>query len=241
MRLRERPAKDAAASQPASQPLSAAPPPPKPPPKPPPAPSAGRASLLLGRVPSSRSRVGHRYQATLPPPHVPSVLPPPAAAPSCRCGEPAVWLRARWWCAREESEGGCGYEVTPPADQPLTPLCGCGVPSLWQRGFWWCAAAPRAAGCDFMVRGEARADALQSSAHVEAEMARATAALLRASALGPLEDFTFVGETGDCCGKGLFARQDLPADVVLSEYGGPRLHVEQLKRGEYALQSTPPR
>ena len=30
--------------------------------------------------------------------------------------------------------------------------------------------------------------------------------------------------------------QALPADVVLSEYAGPRLHVAQLTKGEYALE-----
>ena len=72
-------------------------------------------------------RVGTRYQADLPRVHVPSLQRPegpaphqalghqPAAdssasecsaRPSCECGQPAVWQRGRWFCAREDADGG---------------------------------------------------------------------------------------------------------------------------------------
>ena len=45
-------------------------------------------------------------------------------------------------------------------------------------------------------------------------MARRTAALLTASALGPIEEFTFIGETVGC-GRGLFARQASEVSMVV--------------------------
>ena len=76
----------------------------------------------------------------------------PCSSPRCGCGEPAVWARERWWCARELSAGGCGFESRPPP-LAMTPLCPCGSRALWHSGRWWCAHAQGGAGlCKFEMR-----------------------------------------------------------------------------------------
>ena len=104
----------------------------------------------------------------------------------------------------------------PPPDGLRAPFCPCGVPAVWQRNFWWChtqSTIAGARGCGFTQPDGARTGVLLPRAEVEAEMARRTAALLTASALGPLEELTFIGETVGC-GRGLFARQ--ASEVVWS-------------------------
>ena len=73
---------------------------------------------------------------------------------------------------------------------------------------------------------------------IEAEMAKHTASLLTAVANGPVGEYTFVSSRSDC-GRGLFAREALPSDLVLCEYGGPRLcdkNRSRFLKGDYALQ-----
>ena len=86
-----------------------------------------------------------------------SILPPPAAPPMCRCGQPAVWARRRYWCAVEEN-GGCGYEaIVPPPTLSTSPLCDCGELAVWDRDFWWCAirSTPGMGGsADYAALGE---------------------------------------------------------------------------------------
>lgn len=92
---------------------------------------------------------------------VPSAQPPPAAPPDCRCGQSAIWLRQRWWCANEQGEsGGCGFEMrVPPPSHLQAPLCLCGHVAAWDRGYWWCAVSSssysgfsRGRSCDFMAK-----------------------------------------------------------------------------------------
>ena len=75
--------------------------------------------------------------------HVPSLRPPPAPPPHCNCGGGmvAVWSRNRWWCAREDTDGGCDYEQAPPPPvHASSPLCHCSVRCSWVQQRWWCAA-----------------------------------------------------------------------------------------------------
>jgi len=87
----------------------------------------------------------------------------------------AVWSRGRWWCAREEADGGCGYErAPPPRVHAFAPLCRCGVRCSWVQRRWWCAALR----CGF----EAHADPPRpeptrvAASEIALEIARATAA-----------------------------------------------------------------
>jgi hypothetical protein len=196
-----------------------------------------RASLLFGRAPPRRGvnwdRIGEAHRAELPRSHVPSVCPPPAAPPKCLCGNEGVWERGRWWCGSQCSD--CGFEAIPPAGIPDTPLCDCRHPAVWFRSHWWCVRG-QTSGCGFMVREEsphADPEPVDCTAEARASSER-TAALLTAAAYGPLGAFTFLGVAD--CGRGLFARERLPKDAVVGEYGGPRLHISKLVHGEYALQ-----
>ena len=227
------------------------------------------ASLLHGIATPRKhdgSRIGTSYQAVLPELHQSSVKPPPALPPLCICGTPAVWLRDRWWCANGVGADGCGYEALPPPPEHYsTPLChSCAMPLSWQRSGWWlcCNNTKGEGGCDAMpikavkpIRDEPE---LIDTRAIEAEMAKHTASLLTAVANGPVGEYTFVSSRSDC-GRGLFARevidqhppltthhsplttpflQALP-DLVLCEYGGPRLcdkNRSRFLKGDYALQ-----
>ena len=179
---------------------------------------------------SPQRRPRRRYAAPLlPPPPVqpprassPPYSPLPVPQPSCFCGTPAVWLRQRWWCAREA--GGCAFEVTPSTVQP--PLCECGAPASLHGGVWWLCNAPNGPSyrCNFARRAEfdaAHAAERIDGAVLEAYGALGTAALLTAAAFGPMGPWCFVSPSDD--DLGLFARVDLVVGQAIGEYGGPRL------------------
>jgi len=161
-----------------------------------------------------------------------TVRAPPAAPPTCACGTSCVWLRRRWFCARDE--GGCGFESeAPPEPAPLTPLCRCARPCKWLLGRWWCAAHLQG-GCGFEHMPTAPAEpARVAEGAIEAEMARGSAAMLTAAAFG-LDDWCFVAPSD--CGLGLFARSALAKGQQICEYDGPRLPLQELVNGEYALE-----
>ena len=89
---------------------------------------------------------------------------PDGAPPTCYCGNIAVLRKRRFWCARDEDNGGCLFEMwTRPgvglaagaagaagAVNPLSnleqPLCDCDRPAVYLGGRWWCA---RVGGCSF--------------------------------------------------------------------------------------------
>ena len=220
--------------------------------------SASEAKRPIGLHPCAQheSRVGSAFQADA---NVAlltdSVMPPPAAPPKCLCGQPAEWARSRWWCA--VGEAGCGYEATPPPTQlvstaaslhgvehggwkqvstMLTPTCACGLQAVWtHHGHWFCVRG-LGTGCGFVSAAEPPRPEPQRIEPFEAQasIARGVAALLTAAAYGPLGAYTFTGVAD--CGRGLFARQTLPKETIVGEYGGPRLHMASLRKGEYALQ-----
>merc|ERR1719272_1092044 len=64
-------------------------------------------------------------------------------------------------------------------------------------------------------------------------MARGRAAMRTASAVG-LDDWCFVAPSD--CGLGLFARSTLCKGQQICEYDGPRLPLQELVHGEYALE-----
>ena len=135
------------------------------------------------------TRVGlAKYQAEVP--HaVEAAAPPPAPPPRCRCGQPCVWDRRRWWCALADSaDGGCGHEeAVPPV--PLCPVCLCGERTVWLRERWWCARA--VGGCGFEEEPDTDRDASEyardaprriDNREIERQQAVRTAALLTAAA-----------------------------------------------------------
>ena len=71
---------------------------------------------------------------------------------------------------------------------------------------------------------------------IELETAEAvgTAALLTASAYGPMNAWSFVAPSD--CGLGLFARVALRSNQAVGEYGGPRLPSRFHTNGQYVLQ-----
>ena len=160
--------------------------------------------------------------------------PLPVPQPSCFCGTPAVWLRQRWWCAREV--GGCAFEVTPSTVQP--PLCECGAPASLHGGVWWLCNAPNGPSyrCNFARRAEfdaAHAAERIDGAVLEAYGALGTAALLTAAAFGPMGPWCFVSPSDD--DLGLFARVDLGVGQAIGEYGGPRLPAHHHRCGRCVL------
>ena len=198
--------------------------------------SAGGGSFLSLNRKRHGVGVGPLYQAEVPTTTSSDAadeawpLPPPAAPPLCHCGRACLWLRSRWWCDTEETEGGCGFEV-PLAPAP-PPRCSCQLPMRFLLSKWWCQRG--ASGCG----AEQAADASRGArpeptslphASLELEAARATAALLTSAAYGPASEWAFVAPAGPPSGDGqvgLFARQDLKAGQVIGEFGGPRLPVE---------------
>jgi len=220
--------------------------------------SASEAKRPIGLHPCAQheSRIGSAFQADA---NVAlltdSVMPPPAAPPKCLCGQPAEWARSRWWCA--VGEAGCGYEAVPPPTQlvstaaslhgvepggwrqvstMLTPTCACGLQAVWtHHGHWFCVRG-LGTGCGFVSAAEPPRPEPQRIEPFEAQasITRGVAAMLTAAAYGPLGAFTFIGVAD--CGRGLFARQALPKETIVGEYGGPRLHMASLRKGEYALQ-----
>ena len=166
---------------------------------------------------------------------------PPATPPVCDCGTSCVWLRRRWFCARDES--GCHFESEAlPEPAPLTPLCHCTRPCKWLLGRWWCAGHPHG-GCGFehtptspaepALVAAARGGGSRAAGSIDAEieMARGCAAMLTASAFG-LEDWCFVAPSD--CGLGLFARSALAKGQQICEYVGPRLPLQAIVHGECA-------
>ena len=176
-----------------------------------------KPSLLTGaKYRRAFSRVGAQYQAPAQPMRTPSVLAPPAPPPLCRCDKPAVWEQERWWCATGPV-GGCAYEAPPPP-QPTSPLCACARPAVWYRDKWWCDASTQdPKGCGFRARDEVASGEPTARTHKEvaAEAAAETAALLTACAMGPLGDFAFIAQSD--CGRGLFARDNLPIGLAIAE------------------------
>ena len=143
----------------------------------------------LGLRRAATDRVGAACQVhDLPALHVQtSLLPPPAPPPLCRCGLPATWARARWWCAADLVGGaaGCGYEaIPPPVHAWRTPLCDCARPAVWRYGHWWCDAATTGRGCSFQrAEDPARPEPLLvEPAAVEDAMACCTAVQLTSAA-----------------------------------------------------------
>lgn len=194
-------------------------------------------SLLLGLVTPTRGvRLGSAYQARAVPLHTQSLQPPPAPPPRCRCDRPASWERGRWWCSRNDASA-CGYEAMP-SGLPTTPLCHCGKPSVWARAHWWCERGTAAGGCGFMQLAEPERPSPQllRKREIECSVGASMAALLTAAAKGPLGAVSFVADSD--CGVGLFARERLPKETIVAEYGGPRMHISKLVNGEYALQSA---
>jgi len=192
-------------------------------------------------------RLGEKRQAVLPPLEVASVQGPPAPPPLCLCGQPSTWHSRRWWCAAcDGSGGGCAFETMVPA-AALTPLCRCGLRAAWLSRRWWCPRRDEC-GCGFERGGggggggddaapEHAEPTLISTREIEAQMARATAAWLTSLAHGgSVGPRAFVADSD--CGLGLFARGPLRAGQTVAEYGGPRLPISLLRRGEYALVVT---
>lgn len=71
---------------------------------------------------------------------------------------------------------------------------------------------------------------------IELETAEAvgTAAILTASAYGPMNAWIFVAPSD--CGLGIFARDALRSNQAVGEYGGPRLPSRFHTNGQYVLQ-----
>ena len=181
------------------------------------------------------------------------------APPLCHCGEAATLHKRRWWCAR--AEGGCDYEVwAAPTDaggggsggsSALTtsgggggtaaspwpsaqPLCDCARPAVWMCARWFCARVDHGR-CNFEWRPPPPRPppTLLPRAGLELQIARDTAALLTAAALGPLTSCCFVGNSA--FGLGLWARTALTAGQALGAYDGPRLPLGMDKRGQCIL------
>jgi hypothetical protein len=173
----------------------------------------------------------------------PTARRPPAPPPRCVCHAECVWLRGRWFCAKEECEGGCGFESDPlPEPTPLTPLCRCTppLPCKWLLGRWWCAHHPnatRSCGFEDLPTPPHPPPTRMHDSEVSLGMSRDIACMLTASAYA-LDDWCFVAPSD--CGLGLFARCELLKGQQICEYDGPRLPLELLKngahRGEYALE-----
>ena len=149
-------------------------------------------------------------------------------APLCRCGLPAEWLRERWWCA-SASGAGCGFErAVPPC---LPPRCLCGEEAAWEaraRGFF-CEQAR----CGFELRRGSvprLPPARVAPDDLAMQIADDTAALLTASAYGPLSPFAFVSPGGSGTGLGTFARVRLQPGQAVGEFGGPRLPLRMCVR-----------
>ena len=66
------------------------------------------------------------------------------------------------------------------------------------------------------------------------EAATSTAAMLTASAFGPMNAWSFVSPSD--CGLGLYARVELHPGQWIAEYSGPRLPENHIKKNEYCLQ-----
>ena len=181
------------------------------------------------------------------------------APPLCHCAEVATLHKRRWWCARVQ--GGCDYEVwadaaagsgssgssaltttdgsagataVPPWPSPQ-PLCDCARPAVWMCKRWFCARVDHGR-CDFewLAPPPRPPPTLLPRAELELQIARDTAALLTAAALGPLTACCFVGDSA--FGLGLWARTALTTGQALGAYAGPRLPLGMDKRGHCVLQ-----
>ena len=180
-----------------------------------------------------RSEVGEAHQAIV----APDVLvaswrgPPHETPPLCECGMPTEWSGRYAVCA----SGGCAFiaEVPP---VPLTPLCSCQRPCVWAHRRWWCATSlgQREHGCGYEGTAQVAhaSPTCISRSELSLSAAAQTAALLTASAFG-IAPWAFVAPAD--CGLGLYARQDLEVGQAICEYVGPRLPIEMLQHGTYAL------
>jgi len=120
-------------------------------------------------------------QVAVPPLHVPSVRPPPASPPLCECSIPAVWLRERWFCSLDRPDGGCTFEVHP-VPVPLMPLCHCSKRARLVGWRWWCSHSGSACRFEMEQLPERHDPEAERHVDLEADIARATAALLTANA-----------------------------------------------------------
>lgn len=197
-----------------------------------------------------KPRVGSEYQAT----HIPPLHATPAMLqrtfgsadlreqpPYCRCGRQAVLRYDRWWCASRNPEGGaalrgqlgtsgwCYFELELPPSTP--PLCDCMVPSAWARSAFLCERGR----CGFMRRLDLEAATPTYVPHrtLAAEATDGVAALLTATAYGPMNPWSFVSPSD--CGLGLFARTALEPDQPICEYTGPRLPARLQTVGRYVM------
>ena len=178
-----------------------------------------------------------------------------AGPPLCRCGRAAVRRVGRWWCAAadwgeggdaadgaitadaaiasgEEPVEGCGFELAQRRGQVRVPLCTCGRVATFLRGRYLCDAGV----CHFDHKPDPPrvGEILLTSSALSLEAAKDTAALLTASAFGPMSAWAFVAPTD--CGLGLHARVALQAGQFICEYGGPRILLRHQKTGSYVLE-----
>ena len=161
--------------------------------------------------------------------------------PLCRCELPSVRKFGRWWCSvasAVESESmddtgtaGCAFELAFRPGQRSDPLCLCGRRATFLRGRYLCDAAV----CSFEAHfDDQREPELLVASKFTLDAARATAALLTASAFGPINAWGFVAPTD--AGLGLHARVPLVAGQFVCEYSGPRLPARLQQRGAYVLE-----
>ena len=117
------------------------------------------------------------------------LTPPTELSPLCACGLRASWLQGRWWCAASLKRGSnpadTGEEGSNPADTGEEGDAPCGV----GHGVVNSGAGRLRGGCGFELEGSALLEpaaepTLISHREIEAETARATAALLSAAVLG---------------------------------------------------------
>ena len=115
-----------------------------------------------------------------------------------------------------------GRKVAPPFLRPTTRLCSVRLGSCHQA----------------VVADEPNDERPEPTLIVEADLARHSAeqvaAMLTATAFGPLSTFAFVAPCD--VGLGLFARVALKSGQFVSEYSGPRLPLRLQVRGQYVLQ-----
>ena len=111
------------------------------------------------------------------------------------------------------------------------PRCHCGAPAAWVRQLFWCEKGE----CDFEWRPCYRPEPTRLGvSEIEASLASSTAALLTASAFGPMNAWCFLSPSD--FGLGLYARVDLLSGQAVSEYRGPRLPSRSHRHGNSVLQ-----
>ena len=99
------------------------------------------------------------------------------------------------------------------------------------RQLFWCEKGE----CDFEWRPSYRPEPTRLGvSETEASLASSTAALLTASAFGPMNAWCFLSPSD--FGLGLYARVDLLSGQAVSEYRGPRLPSRSHRHGNSVLQ-----